>query len=492
MPWKEEAYFFISGYKIQPVTMNRFLFLIILTNVLLPNLLGQQIRSNKADVYISVNSEKQFIQKKEPIAFENLNQPEENYPAIIIDTSKTFQSIIGFGGAFTDAVAENYALLSDELKRQFLVSCFDSVNGNGYTLCRTSINSNDFSSSSYTYDDVPDDVLLTHFSIDHEKNYRIPLILDAQQIANNRIKLFASPWSPPAWMKTNNSMLHGGKLKPEYYQVWANYFVKYLHAMKNENVPIWGITVQNEPMAAQIFESCVYTAEDEFIFVKKYLGPALSNAGLYDVKLMIWDHNRGLMYQRVKKVYDDPEASKYVWGTAFHCYVGDHFDNVRLVHEAYPDKYLIFTEAGFPGDKVTLDNIDAAENLAKSVINDLNNWANGWVIWNMLLNEDGKPSHVGFHGLPPIIYNTKSNELIYHNTYYYFGHFSRFIKPEAKRVICSSNDDEILATAFLNKNGRTAVVVLNLTGNEKPYQIWIDGKAAKTKIPAHSIMTVIL
>ena len=193
-------------------------------------------------------------------------------------------------------------------------------------------------------------------------------------------------------MKTNGEMLHGGKLKPEYNQTWADYYVKYIKAYAAEGVPMWGLTVQNEALAMQIWESCIFTAEEERDFVKNYLGPTLQKAGLCDVKLMIWDHNRGLMYQRVQPAYDDPEASKYIWGTAFHWYTGDHFDNVRIVHDAFPDKHLLYTEGGIGG------TWPAAQRLAKSIILDLNNWTDGWVLWNLMCDENNGPRHVGAYG----------------------------------------------------------------------------------------------
>jgi len=162
-------------------------------------------------------------------------------------------------------------------------------------LCRTNINSCDFSSDSYAYTETDGDVSLEHFSIEHDRKYKIPLIKAAIERSGNDVRLFASPWSPPAWMKTNNNMLRGGKLKPEYYQSWADYYIKFVQEYKKEGLPIWGLTVQNEPMATQTWESCIYTAEDERDFVKKYLGPTLEKSELSDLKLMIWDHNRGIM-----------------------------------------------------------------------------------------------------------------------------------------------------------------------------------------------------
>ena len=280
------------------------------------------------------------LSKKETLDVAPLDQPDEHVATIILDKDKTFQTVVGIGGALTDASAETFYKLPEAKQLEILTAFFDREKGNGFSLGRTNIHSCDFSSSSYTYAEVPGDTELKSFTIQHDLKYKIPFIKAAMAKAGKDFVVYASPWSPPAWMKTNNDMLHGGKLRPEYNQTWANYFVRFVQEFEKAGVPIWGLTVQNEPMAVQPWESCIFTAAEERDFVKHHLGPALEQAGLSRVKLMIWDHNRGLMYQRAKAVYDDPEAAKYVWGTGFHWYVGDHFENVRLVHDAWPDKAL--------------------------------------------------------------------------------------------------------------------------------------------------------
>jgi len=441
----------------------------------------------EASVYLTTKTGSHLLANQGRYAFKPLNQPDENYPTILIDIDKTFQTIEGFGGAFTDASAITFAKLSKEKQEEFLKACFDPKEGNGYTFCRTTIHSCDYSSEMYTYAEVENDRELKHFSIEHDRKYRLPFIKRALKMANGNIRIYASPWSPPAWMKTNKNMLHGGKLKPEYFQTWADYFVKYVKAYKEEGIPIWGLTVQNEPMAVQVWESCIFTAEEERDFVRDYLGPTLEKNGLSNLKLMIWDHNRGIMYQRAEVVYDDPDASQYVWGTAFHWYIGDHFDNVRLVHEAFPDKKLIYTEAGMGGDWET------GVRLAKNMIIDLNNWTNGWTYWNLLLDENRGPRHAGGLGGTSIVTaNTTTGELLFNPPFYYFGHFSRFIKPGAKRIACTSNNDDFLATAFVNPDGQVVVVILNLKEKNQLFQLWLDGKVVKYECPAHAIITMVL
>jgi glucosylceramidase len=369
-----------------------------------------------------------------------------------------------------------------------LQAYFSPDQGHGYTLCRTPINSCDFSLGNYAYTEVDGDARLEHFNIDRDLKSLIPMIREARQISGGNLKLFASPWSPPAWMKTNGEMNHGGKLRPEYREAWANYYVRYIREYAKEGIPIWGLTVQNEPEASQTWDSCLYTGEEERDFVRDWLGPALQAAGLGDVKLIIWDHNRDRMYERAKIVLDDPQAARYVWGVGFHWYCGDYFDNVQLTHDAYPDKHLIFTEGcqeGGPHD----GSWDTGERYARSMIQDLNRWTVAWVDWNMVLDETGGPNHVGNFCSAPIIADTREGKIRYQSSYYYIGHFARFIRPGARRVGCAKTLDALEAVAFLNTDGKVAVVALNRTENPIDFRLKTRGLQAKTSIPARAIKT---
>jgi glucosylceramidase len=448
---------------------------------------GQPRSYLEARIYVSAPSPLELLADRGFTAFEPLEQPDENYPTIMIDPDRTFQTIEGFGGAFTDAAADIFARLPAASQEKFLEASFDPVSGNGYTLCRTTIHSCDYAAEMYTYDDVAGDKELAHFSIEHDRRNRLPFIKRAQAAAKGQLRLYASPWSPPAWMKTNGDMLHGGKLKPEYLQTWADYFVKYVQAYAGEGVPMWGLTVQNEPLATQVWESCIFTANEERDFVRDYLGPTLHRNGLSDVKLMIWDHNRGLVYQRAQAAYKDPRASRYIWGTAFHWYVGDHHDNVRVLHDAFPDKGLLYTEGGLRG------TWEAATRLARNVILDLNNWTTGWTVWNLLLDPAGGPRHAGgLMGGNIVNADPATGELTFNPPHYAFGHFSRFIKRGARRIACTSSSDDFLATAFLNPDGKIAVVLSNLTDHPQIFQLWVDGKVVRSTSPGDGIITIVL
>jgi len=268
-------------------------------------------------VYLTADHTNDRLTQTETLHFTDKPQPVETEVAVFVDPSKTFQTMLGIGGALTDASAETFYKLPKDKQQEFLTAYYDKNKGIGYTLGRTNIQSCDFSSASYSY--VKDnDASLRSFDISHDKKYRIPFIKAAMAAAGGKLTLFASPWSPPGWMKTNNDVLHGGKLKPEFDQSWANFYVKFINAYQKAGIPIWGLSVQNEPMATQTWESCLYTAEEERDFVKNFLGPTLTKSGMAGKKLIVWDHNRDLMYQRASTILEDPQAAKYVWGVGYH------------------------------------------------------------------------------------------------------------------------------------------------------------------------------
>lgn len=447
-------------------------------------------------VYTSAENTNLKLTKTDSLKFSDLKQPLETQICVFVNPNKTFQTFLGIGGAITDASAEVFAKLPAAKQQEFLDAYYSKQNGIGYTLIRTNIHSCDFSSGSYTYVEEGDAALKT-FSIEHDKTFRIPLIKKAIATAGGKINLYASPWSPPAFMKDNNSMLKGGKLLPQYYQSWANYYVKFIQSYQKENIPVWGLTVQNEPMATQKWESCIFSAEEERDFLKNYLGPTLKKAGLGDKKITVWDHNRDLLSQRASTIIDDKEAAKYVWGIGFHWYEtwsgGDPmFENVKKVHEMYPDKNLLFTEGcveKFDAEKYQL--WANGERYGRSMINDFNNGTVGWTDWNILLDENGGPNHVGNFCFAPIHSNTQTGELIYTPSYYYIGHFSKFIGAGAKRINSFASRSQLLTTSFLNKDGKVVTVVMNQSAQKINYFLCIGTKATEVSILPHSIQTLV-
>lgn len=407
-----------------------------------------------------------------------------------LDLKSSYQTFRGFGGAFTEAAAYTLAQIPQESRKQIIESYFNKETGLGYTLGRTHIHSCDFALKNYTYVEE-NDVDLTTFSIEREKEYVIPLIKDALNESGRELTLLSSPWSPPAWMKTNNNMNHGGKLKSEYFSTWAMYYAKYIKAMAAEGINIWGITVQNEPEATQVWDSCRYSAEEERDFVKNYLGPVLEKEGLQDKKIIIWDHNRDMAYDRAVTILSDLDAAKYIWGTGIHWYVSEEFENLSKIHHDFPNKHLIFTEGCIEGG-VQLGAWHTGERYARNIIGDINNWLEGWIDWNIVLNEEGGPNHVGNYCDAPIIANTKTGEIHYNSSYYYIGHFSKYIKPNAVRIGLELQSETLKATAFRNENGSLAVVVMNASDMVESVMIALEEEFTEVILPEHSITTLLI
>jgi glucosylceramidase len=428
--------------------------------------------------------------------FEQAKQPLETEIAVFVNPQKTFQELIGIGGAITDASAEVFATLSAEKQKGFLDSYYHPDKGIGYTLARTTIHSCDFSQASYTY--VSDnDKSLKSFDINHDRAFRIPLIKKAIATAGGELTLFVSPWSPPAFMKDNNNMLKGGKLLPEYADSWALYYTKFIKAYEQEGIPIWGLSIQNEPMATQRWESCIYTAEEERDFLKNHLGPTMEKEGLADKKIIVWDHNRDLISHRANTIFNDPEASKYAWGIGFHWYetwTGGEpkFENLANINESFPDKKLIFTEGC--AESFNADHYQYwpnAERYGHSMINDFNNGTVAWTDWNILLDETGGPNHVNNLCFAPVHADTKTGELIYTPSYYYIGHFSKFIKPGAKRVSTTTSRSTLESTSFLNEDGSMVTVVMNVTDDKIDYYLLVGEQEVKMEIPPHAMQTLV-
>lgn len=408
---------------------------------------------------------------------------------IRVCTGSTFQIIEGFGGAFTEAAAVTWLKLSSARRDEVLRAYFDRKEGHGYSLCRVPMGSCDFALGNYAHVETPGDFDLATFSIARDRQALIPFIRAAQQVAGEPIKLLASPWSPPAWMKTNGQMNQGGKLKAECRRAWARCYVRFIEAHAAEGLHIWGVSVQNEPMAAPRWDSCLYTAEEERDFVRDFLGPELEASGHGHVKIIIWDHNRDLMIERARVMYADAEAARFVWGTGFHWYGDDHFDHVQQVHDAWPRKHLLFTEGCQEGGPHH-GSWDLGERYAHAMINDLNRWTEGWIDWNLVLDDQGGPNHVGNYCSAPILISTVQDALLRQSSYFYLGHFARFVKNGAHRILCTSPVEDLEATAFINPDGAVAIVVLNRTEQSKQFRFNIDdGQAAVAALPPRSIAT---
>ena len=429
------------------------------------------------------------------LTFIKAQQPLETEISIFVNLNETFQEFIGIGGAITDASAETFAKLPPQKQDEF-IKAYYTEEGIGYSLLRIPIHSCDFSSESYTYIDEGDETLAS-FSIERDQEYKIPMIKRAIEGAGGTLLTYASPWSPPAFMKSNNNMLKGGSLLPKYYDSWAMYFAKFIKSYENLDIPIWGLTIQNEPMATQRWESCIYSAEEERDFLKNHLGPILNKEGLGDKKIVIWDHNRDLITNRANTILGDPDAAKFVWGVGFHWYetwTGGQpmFDNLKMVKESYPDKELLFTEGCNESfDAAKYQYWPNAERYGKSMINDFNSGTAGWTDWNILLDENGGPNHVENFCFAPIHGDTKTGDLIYTPTYYYIGHFSKYVRPGAKRVSTAVSRSVLLATTWVNIDGSRVSVVMNESNEELEYGFYVDKKYIRMKMLPRSMQTIL-
>lgn len=460
------------------------------------NIAPLPVESKTAAIYTTAENTDLRLSATGTAEFKPAGQPLESEISIFVNPEISFQNFIGIGGAITDASAETFAKLTKDQQKEILKAYYDKQTGIGYSLIRTNIHSCDFSSGSYTYvsDESKD---LRTFNIDHDKQFRIPLIKQATQAAGGNILLYASPWSPPPFMKDNKHMLKGGKLLPEYAEAWANYYVKFIKAYEAEGMPIWGITIQNEPMATQRWESCIYTAEDERDFLKNHLGPVMHKNGFGDKKIVVWDHNRDLMNYRANVIFSDPEAAKYAWGMGFHWYetwAGGQpmFENVGNVKQSFPTKNLLFTEG-------CVERFDPAkyqlwangERYGRSMINDFNNGTAGWTDWNILLDQTGGPNHVGNFCFAPIHADTQAGKIIYTPSFYYIGHFSKFIRPNAKRISTTSSRSPLLTTSFVNEDGKFVTVVMNQSGDKVTYNLYKANEKAVVTIQPHAIQTLV-
>ncbi len=409
-------------------------------------------------------------------------------PEISINKAVEYQTHLGLGGAFTESAAVNYQRLSETAKKQFLTQYFDPDQGSGYNIGRIHMNSCDFSLGNWACQPTVD----ADFSIAHYEQAILPMIRDAEATLGQKIKLLVSPWSPPSWMKTNGEMNNGGHLKAEYREQWAYYYVQFIQALQAKGFEIWGLTTQNEPDATQIWDSCRYSAEEERDFIRDYLGPALHSNGLQDIRVVCWDHNRDCLYQRARVILSDPETAKYVWGSGFHWYMDDAFDNVQAVHDAFPDKGLLFTEGcqeggPHPGEWAV------AERYGKSIISDFNKWTVGWLDWNLLLDHTGGPNHVGNLCSAPILCASAGDELDIQPSQRYLQHLSpRFIPEGSVRILAASARDDLHIVAFKRPDGAIALVVMNLAEQEYAFQISLDERYLPTQIPARAMQTYIL
>ncbi|MDR1592476.1 MAG: glycosyl hydrolase [Prevotellaceae bacterium] len=400
-----------------------------------------------------------------------------------------YQKVLGFGGAFTETSAYNFSLLKPDLQHK-LAELYFGKSGIGLNFCRTHIHSADFALDEYTYVTEGDTDLKT-FSIERDKKYIVPMI-KAARAANPDLWLFASPWSPPAFMKDNKSLIKGGRLLPQFYQTWANYFSLYLKEYQKEGIDFLAVTVQNEPKAVQTWESCIWTGKEEGVFAANYLRPTLDAAGFGDTKIMVWDHNKERVMERARESINIPGADEAIWGVGFHWYSGDHFDNLRMAHELYPDKPLIATEFCI-GSEIQRENWGEVEQYAREMIGNFNNFMAASVDWNLIVDLNGGPFHDRATGVKAQVFvDADKKEFLLGQLYYTVGHFSKFIRRDAVRIGSSTYNEGIKTAAFQNPDGEIVVVILNTTDRDATPKLRLNNCTADFQLPAKSLQTLVI
>lgn len=397
------------------------------------------------------------------------------------------QVIHGFGGAFTESSAYNYQRLPQGKRKEFL-QCYFGENGLRYNVGRVHLNSCDFSLGNYSCMDGSKDAA---FHTERDEQYMIPLIHDAQKTAGEAIALLASPWSPPAFMKTNGDMNNGGKLKTEYRVMWAECMAKYVEFYRAKGCEVKMVTIQNEPAATQTWDSCLYSGKEEGEFAL-LLRKALDQAGCKDVRVYAWDHNKEVLVYRAEETMAVKGAQSAVDGFAVHWYTGDHFNAVRATKERWPDKDIWFTEGCVEYSR--FDNASAqrkAEMYAHDMIGNLNAGISGSIDWNLLLDAQGGPNHVGNYCEAPVMLNSDGTDYVLMSEYYYIGHFSRYIKRGAVCLETSVWTSSVEVAAFEKPDGTRTAVVLNRS-NEMQAVSLTDNAATGFQfvLEPHSIATL--
>jgi len=486
-------------------------FLILIASVLIyisnqkKEIFRESEQKNKpADVWITEQNGSSRLSKTETVQFKINAATVADINIIKVNPEKKFQTIDGMGSSFEPATCYNLSLLKPETRRETLVALLDPEKGIGMNQMRICIGTPDFTGDPwYSYcdnDSTGPDPELSHFSIEKDKKYIIPVLKEAL-LVNPDLRYFASPWSPPAWMKTSGSLI-GGTLKPEYYDAYASYFVRFVRAYEAEGIPVFAVTIQNEPGVDRAqgsskwhYPSCLWTAEKEKEFIGKHLGPAFRKAGL---KTEIWcyDHNfninpvtdgskvfmkekpgdAGIGYPRT--ILSDPTAATYVNAMAFHGYVGKP-EGMSRIHNEFPLVPVRFTEGSVFGLKGAVELIDILKNYASSY--------NAWVT---MLDEKQKPNNGPFTASRTIIErNSATNDVIINFDYYIYGHFMKFIKPGSVRI-SSEGGEKTPHVAFMDPDGKIVMIIVNTGKESADYVISYEGMTTTGTLGANSIATI--
>lgn len=376
-------------------------------------------------------------------------------------------------------------LLNEEQKSEMVNQYFNAENM-AYNQVRIPIDSCDFSLEHYEADSDPDDTEFQKFSFARVEKYILPLLNAAEKAYGDKLDIMLSPWSTPAYMKTTGERNHGGKLKPEYRKRWAEYICRYIEEYRNRGYHITKLTMQNEPKAVQTWDSCIYTAEEQKEFLRDYLWPSLKAHGLDDIGIYLWDHNKERVFEWAEMIIDT-ETTSMIRGMAFHWYSGDHFEALRMIREKYPDKQLLLSEACIEYSKFSADDyLNNAQKYAHDMMGNLNEGMNTFLDWNLILNEEGGPNHVGNFCDAPYLFDRDSKELKESNILGYLWHFTHFLEPGAVRIGVSRYTDKLEVTAF-EKDDKITFVILNRTDEELTAHIRLGEYCTEITVQPKSI-----
>jgi glucosylceramidase len=448
------------------------------------------VEIGKAQVWLTKGDKSKLLSREADLSIQRTTSAA--WPVLVIDTSIRFQTMHGFGAALTGSSAYLLHQKMDAATRAAtLRKLFDPIDGIGISYLRLTIGASDFSLSDYTYDDLPanqEDFALEHFSLGKDTADVIPVLKEILQLSP-AIGLMGSPWSPPAWMKTNGS-LKGGKLKAGCYDVYADYFVRYIQGMKSHGITISSVTPQNEPLYFTANYPCMeMQAEDQMMFIKSSLGPKFQSAGI-DTRIIVYDHNWDNTSYAIS-ILNDPDAAKFVSGSAFHAYAGD-VSAMSTVHNAHPDKELYFTEISggawapdFAGNLMW--------NMRNIFIGTAWNWSTTSLLWNLALDQNHGPQNNGCNNCRGVItYNTTSGQITYNEEYYSIAHFSKFVKPGASRValILPQNLGDISAVAFQNTDGLKVIVACNPGSTMQTFTVRQGEKSFTYSLPQQSVVSI--
>lgn len=414
------------------------------------------------------------------------------HPVIAVNAAETFQSIDGFGFALTGGSAQHIIHMSASARKALLQELFGTAGEEiGISYLRLSIGASDLNDHVFSYDDLPEgitDTAMLKFNLGPDKENVIPVMQEILAI-NPAIKILGSPWSPPAWMKTNHDT-RGGRLKPEYYSAYAKYFVKYIQAMKAEGIMIDAVTVQNEPLHPGNNPSLLLVAPDEADFVKNALGPAFAKAGIH-TKIIVYDHNADRPDYPIL-IMDDPEAKKYIDGSGFHLY-GGKITALTDVHNAHPDRNIYFTEQMVVdfGRRGIIDTskINIAPPVSRLIVGATRNWSKNVIEWNLAADPQYKPftdrgGCNSCQGAVTINADTVSRNL----AYYSIAHAAKFVRPGSVRI-GSNETDSLGNVTFKTPGGKIVLIVANTGKDSQTFDIRYNNKYATVSLNGGSVAT---